>query len=170
MRISMFFVVVLIVFCSCKKTVVEEQSLPNKNLICRNPFNPTLKKEILKMIKELKKEGKINEDRILSVVAISDFNNDQECVVIIKSSLRVDPNKLTGYTFVNNELVACYLLSDFCGLNLINKNDLIEFKDSISGYPNAFKSYPGMIYDAPSKTFKVINTDSLLLVDFEFVE
>ncbi len=174
MKILLLFVITSIFWGSCKKTTSENQILSNKNLACNNPFNPTLEKEILKLlnIKEIRQKESRNKkiEKICTVVVMPDFNNKEECIVIVKLSLKIDLSKLTGYTFIGNDLVACYLLSDSCGFSMINKNNLTKFKDSIPGYPDVLKSYQDMIYDAPSCTYKIVKNDSLKLIDSVFLD
>ena len=166
--------------CSCKKTVlnVSEQD--------KDVFNPALKNDILRMIEVKNKKESFN-SKICNVVVMQDSEDDKKCIVIIglgtnivQPIMRFTPpsdslgsqfnnTAVIGYTFLENELIGCCILSDLCNNGLINEKELIPIKDSIPGYPNALNRNSNLNYDAPMRMYQIINADSLQLIDSVFI-
>ncbi len=74
-----------------------------------------------------------------------------------------------GYTFLENKLIGCCILSDLCNIGLINEKELIPIKDSIPGYPNALNQNLDLIYDTPIRMYRIINADTLQLIKSFFM-
>jgi hypothetical protein len=179
----LLFFIILISISSCKKATL------NDNKQSKDIFNPVLKKEILKMI-EIKRNNKDVRSKICNVVILQDANRDAACSVIISlnnsipketttfipfsDSLHIQTNpiiEIIGYTFIENELIFCYLFSDFCNDNLVNKNGLIPYNDndSIPGYPDIAKDYFDRTSESPICIYKIID-DSLQLIKSEWID
>jgi hypothetical protein len=139
----------------------------------KEAFKEPLKTEILKIL-TLDKYSKEERDHSYCAVVVSSKylgesleDTINRCNVIITFTLDIDTSKISGYTFLENELVICYLLSDSCN-NFINKNNLIQFRDSIAGYSN--KIHSNKIYDMPMRLFEVSDNDRMKLIKSYFVE
>jgi len=149
-------------------------------------FSPVLEKEILKMIEI--KNNKKKEKGICNVIISS--NKEEICTVtiflsshIVKETIKFTPPsdlessnmqseysaEETGYTFLGNELVACYIISTDCNGNLINKKELIPFKDSIPGYPHAFNNCSSGTEETPMLTYEIVRNDSLKLLEEQWI-
>ena len=176
--ILLLFIVISI--CSCKKTVI------NINKQDKEVFSPALKKEILRMFEVKNKEK--NKLKVCNIVILQqDRGKDSQCSVIISlsnsmlkktipfipssDSLNIRNNfniEIMGYTFIENELVICYLLSDSCNENLVNKNRLIPYNDSVPGYPEILEDYSDAIFENPIRIYKIVG-DSLQLINSEWI-
>ncbi|MDR0682462.1 MAG: hypothetical protein LBG15_11540 [Dysgonamonadaceae bacterium] len=176
---KVIIVLLLIVFVSCKQT--KNRKIEN------NIFNPILKNEIIKML-EIKNRETNNKDmktEFCKVIVSQNYQKDGICTVWITLSNNVHPMEVfyppsdslsihinpnaTGYTFIENELIVCYLLSDSCSYNLINKKELVPYKDSIPGYPDITKDYSDMAFEAPTCIYKLVG-DSLQLIKSEWID
>jgi hypothetical protein len=175
------FFVLFISVCSCKKTVLTVND-QDKDL-----FNPVLKKEILKMVEiKTKKNKEGYHFKVCNVIISRSINNEGICIVIISlgthvvqktikfvspsDSLKIQKNlnmEVFGYTFLENELIACCLLSDSCRSNLVNINELIPYNDSISDYSEIVKDDFDMTSEFPTCVYKIVG-DSLELIKSEW--
>jgi hypothetical protein len=177
------FLVIFIFICSCKKLNIQNEQ--EKDI-----FSPALKTEILRII-EVKNKKIYNMNtqlRVCNVVISHDINRDGICTVIISlststlkrttqfispsDSLNIQINsdvEIIGYTFIKNELIACYWSSDSCNDNLVNKNELISYKDSIPGYPDVTKEDSDIICENPICIYKIVD-DSLQLIKSEWID
>lgn len=186
MRNAFFICLILFFgFMSCKNRYTKE---PKNEVLNSSVFSPALEKEILKMIEiknhEMNKGG-IKPD-VCNVTILKD-NNGGNCIAIIGLSTNIVQNMtkfippsdspetqidsnagVIRYTFLGNELIGCYLLSDSCNM-LVNEKELMLLKDPIPGYPDVLNPNPDLIYDAPMRVFKIINADSLQLIKSSFI-
>ncbi len=133
----------------------------------KNVFNDKLSKEVCKFIE--KNNNIRNSEKLHCFVVLNDINpqgyKDKECYIYIGMSLFIDTLKITGYTFISDEFVSCYILKDSCNCSLINTKELLHNKEV---YRNIFYSnYPIRKgnYHYPLNVYKVLNSDSLLLID-----
>jgi hypothetical protein len=177
------FFVIVISICSCKK-------LNTRNEQEKNIFSPALKTEILRMIevKNKKVHNRNTQLKVCNVVIAQNINRDETCTVIISlstsilrkttkfvppsASLNIQINsniEMVGYTFIKNELIACYWSSDSCNDNLVNKNELIPYKNSIQDYPDVAKEYSDIICENPIRVYKLVG-DSLQLIKSEWID
>jgi hypothetical protein len=164
---------------SCKNDTSFDKKMTNGSLEKKNEvFSEPLKREILKMIQiKNKSKGRTGDRDIHCSVVMSpkyfsgnDIDNIiNKCNVIITFTAGIDINKISGYTFLENEMITCYILSDSCNC-LVAKNHLIPFKDSIPGYPDILNPYDGGTYDAPIKIFEIVSKDSLRLIKSHFIK
>lgn len=161
--------IILIMFSCGHQSITNEGQLNN---VYKNTFSPSLELEILKMIriKETKQNQNNLEQKICSVLVFSDTEKDDKCSVIITLMTNIDTCKMTGYSILNNEFIACYLFSDLCGNKLIDKMRLKNLKDTIMNYSNIQKYDPELIYDSPLYLYEIINNDSLKLIKSSFIE
>jgi len=137
---------------------------PHKNEIAdrKEVFSIGLKKEINKLI-EIKNKFHYNKNAFCSIVLTKSNSHegvDNQCVIITALTLGVDSSKISGYTFLGNEFIACYLLDDSCNTELINKGHLSNEKEVIKQYDSTRTG----TYDLPSYVYKIANTDSLILI------
>ncbi len=129
-------------------------------------FAPVLKRELNKL---LDKKKHLNNDfnSFCSVVLTQSnlYNSEtKECVVILALTLGIDSSKITGYSLVGKEPIACYILSDSCSQTLINDELLFADNEGFKQYFNLGKEKKDGNYDLPSYVYKVINADSLALI------
>ena len=179
----LLLVLLFVAFMSCKNSNNNEL---RSGIADGSVFSPALEKEILRMIEI--KNAKIKEDKICNVVIFQDKENDKNCFVTISLSMNIIQNiikftppsnslesqvnsntAIIGYTFLENELIGCCILSDLCNNGLINEKELIPIKDSIPGYPNALNHDSDLIYDAPMRMYQIINADTLQLIKSFFI-
>jgi len=170
MNIKLYALLLGFIFLSCNKPksleINNSKENNNKNIL----FSQSLKGEILKM-KKLKddKQKKGYSIRNICSVILGTFDGENECSVIITLMTNIDSSKITGYTFLENELITCYILSDSCKTSLINESGLIKDVDSIPGYPNTIKTSYDVIYDAPIAKYQIFKGDSLVLKSSSFI-
>ncbi len=181
--LAVALIILSIVFISCNIKNIREVNSMN-----RSAFSRTLEREILKMVEIEKIRGKNRLSKICNVIITQDSENHENCIVIItlgthavqntikfippSDSLNAQTNSrkdYIGYTFLGNQLVVCALRSDKCYHMFIDKRRLMSLQDSIPGYPDALKIVGGSTHDAPTRVYKVINKDSLLLIKSAFI-
>jgi hypothetical protein len=174
---------------SCTKKANQEL---NSAIVKKSIFSPILEREILKIIaiKNQEVKDEYSKPKVCNVVILQDITKDGICVVHISygnnsivqktrqfipppDSLdtHIDSNSqlINGYTFWGKELIICCVVSESCNNNLINEQELIPIKDSIPGYPNIPKSDLDGNYHAPTRIYKIINADSLQLIESAFM-
>ncbi|MCD7971327.1 MAG: hypothetical protein LUG18_01460 [Candidatus Azobacteroides sp.] len=156
MRLFLAFFILLFFFSSCGDLS------KGKKETYENIFAPALKKELLKMMNS-KDSIDFSGDKIYCVIIVENPEKKDSCLLFIQPEFSINPDKITGYTFLENKLIACYIFSDRCQ-NYINKEKLLKVKDSISGYPEILNINYDMIHDSPSRKYEIINEDSLLFV------
>ncbi len=136
-------------------------------------------------IKSTMPEGR-NGSLICNVIVLKDIvSSSPSCTVMVtfgQSAVRriqkfvppsdspdicINPDSaITGYTFLHDELVICYVAADSCAYNLVDVRYLKPLNDSISGL---LAKDADMIFDAPLKMYKAVNADSLWLVKSSFI-
>lgn len=157
---------IMIISCQDSKTGSHKQESLNSNVFC-----PILEGKIFEMIEITNKVNKQPKGLIPKVCNVLIFENKEEksgCTVAITMSLCINSEKLTGYTFLKDNLIACYLFADNCN-TLIKKENLYQLKDSIKGYPNILKCDSDLIYETPMRMYEIISKDSLSLIDSSFM-
>lgn len=162
----LFFIGTILMLYSCTNSSQQKINIADKDIdnTVDSVFSSSLDSEISKMIsvkKRREKGGHTGFNEICSVVISK--SNIEECSAIVTLMSKVDTQQISGYTFVEKELVACYILSDDCSNKLINKTNLIQFKDSIAGHPYIFFDEI-MVYDPPVCVYRIVDNDSLILV------
>jgi hypothetical protein len=128
-----------------------------------NVFQPVLENEILYFIK--KNNNIDSKEKICSVYLTKDARYNDNCVIILLFVYGIRPEIITGYTFLDKNLVVFYSLTNECDYAFINETELIQFKDSIYGYPNILNDYSDLNYATPMSIYKIENNDSILLVE-----
>lgn len=188
-----FFIPVLILsitFISCK--IIDNRQSVNKNSD-QSVFSPALEREIVKMIdiKNFSKDKGSLEPMVCSVAIVRGNENSGDCNAIVTLGPRflktitkfippsdspetqTDSDKhIIGYTYLNDEVVGCYILSTSCNKKLIDEGKLRPITDSILNYHNIFDSnYDFIINDTPvpMRIYRIINTDSLQLIKSTFI-
>jgi hypothetical protein len=165
----------LLVFMYCK-------TIDSKNDADKEVFNSILKENLQNIIannnefaENLNSQKSIktpknpnlsnshNSPAIWSVYITKTIKN--ECWLGISISIGINENILTGYTYIDTIPVFCYILSDSCNNQFINKDNLIEFKGSIPEYPNILiKPSPFLLYEGHDCIYKIEN-DNLILIN-----
>jgi hypothetical protein len=148
--------VLLLLGCNGKsKNHIPENKLSG----IEDPFYPKLKFKIESLIEKTIEKYRENPERLYSISFSVDSN---ECFVRISSDFFYWKEHIEGYTYVDSNLVVCYNISGICNKKLVNKEALIPFADSIAG----FKDYSliDMEYEMVTQVFKIINRDSLELI------
>ena len=172
-RIILFLIFLLSLF-SCKKK--EPNALCIKDDIV---FSNVLETEILKLI-EMKKENTEYDDLICNIIISEDRFHGNRCILSLSlnnrivqmlkfsspcDSLEFEDGTIVhniGYTFLEQELIICHILSGTCNNGLIKENKLKILTDSIMITQNKNEHQREFM---PSKTFEIINADSLILIE-----
>ena len=159
--------------------------IPNNGYICKknenNVFAPVLEREILKMLQLMEN---VPNAKLCNVIVCQNRETNFNCHVIIvlsehflqKTEKFTPPdtkdyrdndtaNMFIGYTFLQNELISCYLYSNSCYEKLINYQKLIPLNDSIQNNFDKFSQNSELFtFDPPMKIYEVVNVDSLKLI------
>lgn len=176
-KMSLLLLIFILFFISCKNNVEHES----------NVFNPILKEKIREMLSLQKNKTKYgnNDYKVCNVVILRDNKND-ECIAIIALGSSIIQNskqfiissdsiknqtelKISGYTFLDNEIIGCCILANTCNNMLVDEKGLIPFGDSIPGYKGIMNFDPNVNFDAPLKIYKIISSDSLQLIESFFI-
>ncbi|MDH6356077.1 hypothetical protein M2132_002440 [Dysgonomonas sp. PH5-45] len=172
MKIKIIFFIIPIIIFSCKEKE-SFNNIENINISTESVFTSSLKTEVVKMIKIKKSKQEKNNSKlpkICSVIISSNPEDCDSCFIIITLTTRIDVDRISGYTFLENELIACYLLNDLCSHNVVKKENLYVFNDFISGYSDLLKSHPDAIYETPIRRYQIVGKDSLHLIKSAFIE
>lgn len=157
-------ILILILLVSCIKPKVQIDKSPDS---IENIFNSSLLKELHKLI-ELKKEKEIYNKAICYVV-LGNMYSDKQCYVFTSLNFGLDTARISGYTFLDDEFIACYILNDSCNNGLIKANNLLKSKEVIRNFYLLNQPMLEGNYDYPANTYKVVNSDSLVLIEpFEY--
>lgn len=161
-----FFLVFILFSCINKSRRINNIGNIEKEHVADSVFNSPLRCKISNMIdvKKRRKNHFVNFEEICSVIISESSQETNKCLVIITLMSKIDSLKISGYTFFDNELVVCYLSSDKCVNKLMNKNNLIQYRDSIAGYSGILNNKRDMVYDAPICTYQIAENDSLILL------
>ena len=148
--------ILFLVGCSDKSNVQECESAGFEN-----PFSHKLTSEIENLIKKTIEKYGENPERLYSVSfsLYDEFTGD--CFVKISSDLFYSKQDIDGYTYINDKLIVCYNVLGYCNDNMVNKDALIPFVDSIAGFKDY--SQADMEYEMVTNIFKIIDNDNFIL-------
>ena len=155
-------------------------------------FSLAMENEILKMIEFKNDSTNDAVNRICNVIIIQNDKTNFDCHVItllsssmIRETKRFIPPDLsenhsndtlppiTGYTFLQNELICCFLIQNSCYDILIDPEKLNPFNDSIQSFLNnrPYSNSQFSTYDTPItvREYKVVNADSLKPIESLFI-
>lgn len=153
------YIIFFLILISCHNNTHTSEIIDKKEV-----FNQNLKNEICRLI-NLKKRYHYNKNAFCSIVLTKSnrYDKSNQCIIIASLTLGIDSLRITGYTFVENEFIACYLLTDSCNSKFISKNDLSTDRATIKEYFHLNNSIADGNYDLPSYVYK-IDADSLVLM------
>ena len=146
-----FLVLILLIFIYC----IEKN---NRKKDLTNIMNKSLTDKIEEVIEEQKIKYKypMKGKRIVTI----SFDNFSNCLIKISTDFYYDADRIDGYTFFDGYLIVFYNAHSICSKDMLNINALTIFKDSIAGYKDY--SQLNMDYEIITKTYKIINKDSLI--------
>jgi hypothetical protein len=163
MKKNISFVFLLYFFCasfiSCKDNTINKRVTQTQKL-----FSPALEKIILNIINETNHRYQYpnSKKRLYSLSIFKKKDNIENCYLRISSDFYYDIKNIRGYSFINQNLIVFYNLEDSCFNDLINRLEIIQYKDSILGYKDY--SFMDMEYETTDKIYKIISKDSLILI------
>lgn len=153
------FLIFCFLFVSCSKFKETDNS--------SSVFNTIMVEEIHKLI-ELKKNEKSYSQTICYIVLGNMYNEThggEQCSIYASLSLGIDTIKLSGYAFVDDEFIACYIITDSCNNGIVNVKNLSKNREVIRKYYCLNQPITEGSYDYPANRYKIINKDSLVLIN-----
>jgi len=163
-RIFIFLGCVIFLGITC---CTNKSSNKENNIIERSPFAPVLEKEIENFI-DFNSKSKSSKAYITNkkLYHIFFYNEKDDCYISISTDYFFNKNDIKGYTFIKGDLIVYYVYyPSCCDSILINKDNFIQYKDSIPGYKDYSQLNIETIfnYEPMKRVFKIINRDSLKL-------